>query len=35
MAACQDEFKRLLDEELGDYAARALQLLAQASMCLR
>ena len=26
----QDEFRRILDEEVGDYAARALQLLAAA-----
>ena len=30
MADYQDEFKRILDEEVSDYAARALQLLAQA-----
>ncbi len=30
MAAYQDEFKRILDEEVGDYAARALGLLTQA-----
>ena len=30
MADYQDEFKRILDEEVGDYAARAVQLLAQA-----
>ena len=30
MADYQDEFKRILDEELGDYAARALALLAAA-----
>ncbi len=30
MAEYQDEFKRILDEEVGDYAARALGLLAQA-----
>ena len=30
MADYQDEFKRIIDEELGDYAARALQLLAAA-----
>ncbi|MGI4835122.1 MAG: hypothetical protein ACRYFK_16840 [Janthinobacterium lividum] len=30
MASYQDEFKRILDEEVRDYAARALGLLAQA-----
>ncbi|MGI4832993.1 MAG: hypothetical protein ACRYFK_05970 [Janthinobacterium lividum] len=30
MASCQDEFKRILDEEVRDYADRALGLLAQA-----
>jgi hypothetical protein len=30
MADYQDEFKRILDEEVGDYAARALGLLSQA-----
>jgi hypothetical protein len=30
MADYQDEFKRILDEEVGDYAARALELLAAA-----
>jgi|GEM_PF-1465054 len=30
MADYQDEFKRILDEEVGDYAARALGLLTQA-----
>jgi hypothetical protein len=30
MADYQDEFKRILDEEVSDYAARALALLAQA-----
>jgi hypothetical protein len=30
MADYQDEFRRILDEEVGDYAARALGLLAQA-----
>lgn len=30
MADYQDEFKRILDEEVGDYAARALALLTQA-----
>jgi hypothetical protein len=30
MADYQDEFKRILDEEIGDYAARALGLLTQA-----
>ncbi|MGI4762605.1 MAG: hypothetical protein ACRYF0_17985 [Janthinobacterium lividum] len=30
MADYQDEFKRILDEEVGDYADRALQLLAAA-----
>ena len=30
MAEYQDQFKRILDEEVGDYAARALALLAQA-----
>ncbi len=30
MADYQDEFKRILDEEVGDYAARALALLAAA-----
>ncbi|RZK30823.1 MAG: hypothetical protein EOO63_05735 [Hymenobacter sp.] len=30
MADYQDEFKRILNEEVGDYAARALQLLAAA-----
>lgn len=30
MGNYQDEFKRILDEEVGDYAARALALLAQA-----
>jgi hypothetical protein len=29
MADYQDEFKRILDEEVGDYAARALGLLTQ------
>ena len=28
MADYQDEFRRILDEEVGDYAAQALQLLA-------
>jgi hypothetical protein len=30
MADYQYEFKRILDEEIGDYAARALGLLTQA-----
>jgi hypothetical protein len=30
IAAYQDEFKRILDEGVGDYAIRALALLAQA-----
>jgi hypothetical protein len=30
MADYQDEFKRILDEEVGDYDARALGLLTQA-----
>ena len=30
MAEYQEQFKRILDEEVGDYAARALGLLAQA-----
>ena len=30
MAEYQDQCKRILDEEVGDYAARALALLAQA-----
>ncbi len=30
MADYQDEFRRILDEEVGDYAARALGLLSQA-----
>ena len=30
MADYQDDFKRILDEEVGDYAARALALLSQA-----
>ena len=29
MADCEDEFKRILNEEVGDYAARALGLLTQ------
>ena len=31
MADYQEEFKRILDEEVSDYAAWALGLLAQAS----
>jgi len=30
MAGYQDAFRRILDEEVGDYAARALELLAAA-----
>jgi hypothetical protein len=30
MAKYQDEFRRILDEEMGDYTARALGLLTQA-----
>jgi hypothetical protein len=35
MADYQDQFKRILDEEVGDYAARALGLLTQAIQAKR